>query len=278
METRFYSIPRIAFKRHGAVSGGKSSAALQGTDSPRVKTPDRGSQAGGGDPEPRARTSDSSCASRAPLGAARGGAAGVPGAPALAGLRAPDRAQQHAGHGREPPAPPPRAHPLLRPGSAPRCRAAAGRVSLAPGSPPVLQWPEPRPLGAPRFWWAGAGNDPGGTGPWSAKAGGWRRECAPIAGPSVSLSLCMSLSLSQPRRSIGSPLSTSRRHSTRESCCGPGVSKRWRISRLGFRKCAGPGWGPPGGSAPGLEGSGSTHFPTWAHRGRERCAEPHGSS
>lgn len=152
MEIRFYSIPRIAFKRHGAVSGGKSSAALQGTDSPRVKTPDRGSQAGGGDPEPRARTSDSSCASRAPLGAARGGAAGVPGAPALAGLRAPDRAQQHAGHGREPPAPPPRAHPLLRPGSAPRCRAAAGRVSLAPGSPPVLQWPEPRPLGAPRFW------------------------------------------------------------------------------------------------------------------------------
>ena len=147
------------------------------------------------------------------------------------------RAQQHAGHGREPPAPPPRAHPLLRPGSAPRSRAAAGRVSLAPGSPPVLLWREPRQLGAPRFWWAGAGNDPGGTGPWSAEAGGWRRECAPITGPSVSPSLCMSLSLSQPRRSIGSPPSTSRRNLTRESCCGPGVSKQWRISRLGFRKC-----------------------------------------
>ena len=92
METHFYSIPRIAFKRHGAVSGGKSSAARQGTDSaPGSRLPGRGSPAGGGDPEPRVRTSDSSCASRAPLGAARGGAAGVQGAPALAGLRALDQ-------------------------------------------------------------------------------------------------------------------------------------------------------------------------------------------
>lgn len=238
METRFYSIPRTAFKRHGAVSGGKSSAARQGTDSAP------GSRLPGGGPRLGAGTRSPGCARQTPAahpglpwerrGAGRQGSREL--RPRLGWGRG-IRAQQHAGHRREPPAPPPRAHPLLRPGSAPRSPAAAGRVSLAPGSPPILQWREPRRLGAPRVWWAGAGNDPGGTGPWSAEAGGWRRERTPITGLSVSPSLCMSLSPSQPGRSIGSPPSTSRRNSTRGSCCGPGVSKRWRISRLGFRKC-----------------------------------------
>lgn len=273
METRFYSTPRIAFK---GIRSFEESLPRRSRGPTGPATPDRGSQAGGGDPEPRRNVRTPAVHPGSPGSAARGGAAGVPGAPAPAGLRRWTELSSMLATVGSLRASGPRAIPAA-PRERPQMSSGAGRVSRPRGHPqtPVAGAPgRSEPPGSGEQGWERPGRDG------SVERWGWRMEARVrpdhwAVGLSVTVYVPVAFAAEKVHRV---PAEHKPSQLTRESCCGPGVSKRWRISRPDSVSVPGRVEGPLEGPPQGLEGSGSTHLPTRAHRGRERCAEPHGFS
>ncbi|XP_044913879.1 protein FAM162B isoform X2 [Felis catus] len=127
----------------------------------------------------------------------------------------------------------------LRPGVSPGSDAGRG----GPGRAAELSSPPPAAGSAGRGAACSRLSGPPCASVWGASSVAPReRTEKPRGGPSRlrGLGVCPATVAAVPPaalgpkgRCTGSPPSTSLRNSTRKSCCGPDVSKRWRTSRLG---------------------------------------------